>query len=169
MTDNPFAVLSFLAAPAILTNASTLLTLSTANRLARASDLARSAHASILASTGADAKTHVQRQEFENACVRAKLLVTALSCYYFAAGSFAAGSCIALFGAFAGYFRLHDASLVAQILTAVAAVAGVGGLVMGSAKLVSETRLALKSLSALHASITQWRATLPEGASSTTG
>jgi len=38
---NPFAVLSFIVAPAILTNASSVLTLSTSNRLARAVDRAR--------------------------------------------------------------------------------------------------------------------------------
>ena len=38
---NPFAALSFIAAPAILTNASTVLALSTSNRFMRASDRMR--------------------------------------------------------------------------------------------------------------------------------
>ena len=38
---NPFAVLSFIVAPAVLTNASSVLALSTSNRLARAVDRAR--------------------------------------------------------------------------------------------------------------------------------
>ena len=38
---NPFAVLSWIIAPALLTNACTLLILSTANRLARAVDRAQ--------------------------------------------------------------------------------------------------------------------------------
>ncbi|MGH7573516.1 MAG: DUF2721 domain-containing protein [Longimicrobiales bacterium] len=38
---NPFAILSFIIAPAILTNASSVLAMSTSNRLARAVDRAR--------------------------------------------------------------------------------------------------------------------------------
>src|SRR5256886_17014072 len=38
---NPFAVLSLIVAPAILTNASSVLAMSTSNRLARAVDRAR--------------------------------------------------------------------------------------------------------------------------------
>lgn len=169
MMDNPFALLSFLAAPAILTNASTLLVLSTSNRLARASDLARASHGKILASTSSDDPMLLERGEFESACQRAKMLVMALSNYYFSAGAFAGGTCIALLGAFAGYFHVDKVAMVAQALTAVAAVLGVGGLVMGSVKLVAETRLALRSLSSLHASITRWRVTkqLNEGSAAT--
>src|SRR4029079_10953367 len=39
--SNPFAVLSLIVAPAILTNASSVLAMSTSNRLARAVDRAR--------------------------------------------------------------------------------------------------------------------------------
>ena len=38
---NPFAALSLIVAPAILTNASSILAMSTSNRLARAADRAR--------------------------------------------------------------------------------------------------------------------------------
>jgi len=38
---NPFAVLSLIVAPAVLTNASSVLAMSTSNRLARAVDRAR--------------------------------------------------------------------------------------------------------------------------------
>ena len=41
MDSNPFAVLSLIVAPAILTNATSLLIMSTGNRLARAVDRAR--------------------------------------------------------------------------------------------------------------------------------
>ena len=40
-TDNPYAVLTLIAAPAILTNASSVLALSTSNRFARAVDRQR--------------------------------------------------------------------------------------------------------------------------------
>ncbi len=41
MDPNPFAVLSLIVAPAILTNASSVLIMSTSNRLARGADRAR--------------------------------------------------------------------------------------------------------------------------------
>jgi hypothetical protein len=158
LVDNPFAVLSFLAAPAILTNASTLLALSTSNRLARASDRARAASAAIFGSAPGHHTGDFNRLEFQLAAKRAALLVQALGRFYFASGSFAAGTCFALLGAFAGYFVIPVLPLAAQILTAGAAVAGVGALVAGSLTLLAETRLALKSLDNLHAEITRWRA-----------
>ncbi len=165
LTDNPFAVLSFLAAPAILTNASTLLALSTSNRLARASDRARAAYAAVLASPQVDPASSgadVNRRDFQIAGRRALMLVQALRRLYFATGSFAAGTCVALLGAFAGYFNLPGVPLLAQVLTIAAAILGVGALVAGSAKLLGETRLALRSLDELHASLTQWRAARSE-------
>jgi hypothetical protein len=158
LVDNPFAVLSFLAAPAILTNASTILALSTSNRLARASDRARAASAAIFAGKAGEPVTDYNRMDFQHAARRAQLLVQSLRRFYFAAGSFAAGACFALLGAFAGYFHLPGAPLVAQILTAGAAIAGVGSLVSGSLTLLAETRLALRSLEDLHAAISRWRA-----------
>jgi hypothetical protein len=41
LTDNPFAALTFVVAPAILTNAASVLCLGTANRLARVLDRTR--------------------------------------------------------------------------------------------------------------------------------
>lgn len=41
MDPNPFAILSLIVAPAILTNASSVLIMSTSNRLARTVDRAR--------------------------------------------------------------------------------------------------------------------------------
>jgi Protein of unknown function (DUF2721) len=163
LVDNPFAVLSFLAAPAILTNASTVLALSTSNRLARASDRARTASAAIFAGKAGEPVTEFHRADFQHAARRAQLLVQALRRFYFAAGSFAAGACFALLGAFAGYFHLPMVPLLAQVLTAGAAVAGVGSLVSGSLTLLAETRLALRSLEELHAAITRWRATQGPG------
>jgi hypothetical protein len=41
ITDNPFAVLTLIAAPAVFTNASSVLALGTGNRLARVVDRTR--------------------------------------------------------------------------------------------------------------------------------
>jgi hypothetical protein len=155
-----FAVLSFLAAPAILTNACTLLALGTSNRLARAADRARLAAAAILAATDtADPMVKLQEKDFHSATTRAQLLVKALRRFYFGAGCFAAGTCVALVGAFADYFELRALDRVTQGLTILAAVAGVWGIVTGALILLRETRLALEVLETHHAAITRWRAT----------
>ncbi len=160
VADNAFAVLSFLAAPAILTNASTLLALGTSNRLARAADRARAAASLIVASaTADDALVVFQQKDFQNSTKRATLLITALRRFYLAAACFAAGTGIALIGAFADYFQIHHLDRAAQIATLIAAAAGVAGLVHGAYTLLQETRIALQSLDMQHAAITQWRAT----------
>lgn len=159
-SDNPFAILTFLAAPALLTNASALLILSTSNRLARAADRARAASASIIASPGpADEQSAMAHRDFQNASRRAHMLVESLQKFYLAAGCFAASVCIALLGAFGTMTSRTSLVMTAMILTAIGAVVGVWALVIGSGKLVSETRLALRSLDEHHAAITTWRAT----------
>lgn len=160
MMDNPFAVLSFLAAPAILTNASTLLALSTSNRLARAADRARSAASAVIASKIDEAiLADLNEKDFQSATRRAKLLVEALRAFYLSAGSFAAGTCLALVGGVAATLKWHGVVQVTQVTTILAAVTGMGALVGGAMRLVAETRIALQVLDAHHAAITTWRAT----------
>jgi hypothetical protein len=162
LPDSPFVILSFLAAPAILTNASTLLALGTSNRLARAADRARAAAAGVVgSSTAADPLTRLQLEDFHNSTKRTQLLITALRRFYLSAGLFAAGTCVALVGAFADYFHVSILDTVTQLATVMTAAAGVWALVSGSAILVRETNLATRMLQAEHAAITTWRATHP--------
>jgi hypothetical protein len=164
--NSPFVVLTFLAAPAILTNASTLLALSTANRLARASDRARAAAAAIVAATDPDDPLiRFHQTEFQMSTRRASLLISALRRFYLAAGCFAAGTCVALLGAFGNYFGVHFFDVASQVATVAVALAGVGGLVHGCLVLLRETNIALHTLEQQHAAITTWRAThqLPPG------
>ncbi len=160
MIDSPFVVLSFLAAPAILTNACTLLALGTSNRLARAADRARASAQDVIKAADPDEPlVKLHRQDFQQATLRAQMLVDALRRFYFSAGCFALGTCVALVGAFLDYFQIREFNLVTQIGTLGTALAGVGGLVHGTIILLRETRIALNVLSDHHAAITQWRAT----------
>jgi hypothetical protein len=157
--DSPFAVLSFLAAPAILTNASTLLALGTSNRLARAADRARLAAEKLVSlKDHSDPMVKFQHDDFHNASVRAQLLVKALRRFYTSAGCFALGTCVALVGAFLDYFHIRTFDMFTQALTLIAALTGVGGLMHGSWTLLAETRIALRVLDQHHAAITMWRA-----------
>src|SRR5690606_34981149 len=90
---NPFAVLSFIVAPAILTNASSVLAMSTSNRLARAVDRARELSKQLEQSSAAAAPspdTDRQLRELAAAEQRALMLIQALGSFYFALGGFAA-------------------------------------------------------------------------------
>ena len=100
LTDNPFTSLSLIAAPAVLTNASSVLALGTSNRFARAIDRAR-ALSTLLEKeeVDADPMTIMRMHQLNRLERRALLLLHALRAFYLALGSFAASALISLIGA----------------------------------------------------------------------
>ncbi|HZZ72453.1 MAG TPA: DUF2721 domain-containing protein [Pirellulales bacterium] len=146
-TLNPLSLLTFIAAPAVLTNASSVMALGTSNRFARAIDRTRTLAAQVYAKPqGTDAEAELHRRQLRVAERRAQLLVRALTAFYLAVGSFAASSLVSLIGAmfFLAHLEfLHLAALAAAFL---AGVTGVGGVVAGSGLLVLESRLTLRIL-----------------------
>src|SRR5262245_57055456 len=99
---NPFAVLSLIVAPAILTNACTVLAMSTSNRLARASDRARELSRQLEAHDAAQSPESARRlRELKVAEERSLLLMRALRAIYLAIGSFAFATLASLVGAVA--------------------------------------------------------------------
>lgn len=163
LAESPFAMLSFLAGPAILTNASTVLALGTANRLARTADRARSSAAAILDSKGGtDARVQVQQAEFSTATRRTWLLVRALSRFYLSAGLFAAATCIALLGAILDYLHITWLTPTIQVTSLVTVMAGVGSLVHGAVILVRETNVAISVVNQQQEAVRKWSAQNPE-------
>lgn len=157
LVDSPFAILSFLAAPAILTNASTVLALGTSNRLARAADRARLLSTQLLTAPR-DAATTIHTSDFTHAIRRARLLTQALRAFYLAAGSFAAGTCVSLLGAMAGYFEVSPLVVVGQVLVILTVIVGVGAMVVGTLVLVRETQVALTVIGELESAVSVPRA-----------
>ena len=97
-TDNRFAALTIVVAPAILTNASSVLCLGTANRLGRVMDRTRVVLAQ-LARLAPNAENRVMYQhQLEGLEVRSHLVLRALRFFYVSVGSFAAAALISLFG-----------------------------------------------------------------------
>lgn len=144
--NNPFASLTLIAAPAILTNASTLLILSTSNRLARAVDRARVLADKLerLEATGEEAE-EMMLKELHSAEDRTLILAKALRSIYFTVGAFASAAFISLIGAVSS--GIQGIWLQAIEFTAVAVGASaVGGLVYASALLVKETKIAVAVL-----------------------
>jgi hypothetical protein len=100
LPSNPFAVLSFIVAPAILTNSSTVLILSTSNRLARAVDRARALGRELEASQDPGSEADAQRlRELTVVEKRSVLLVRALRIFYLAVSGFASAALLSLAGA----------------------------------------------------------------------
>ncbi len=151
---NPYAVLSLIVAPAILTNASSVLILSTSNRLARAVDRARELAKQLEESVDYTTPTAKRRlTELAAAESRALLLLHALQSAYVALGGFAAAALLSLLGAAAVPSGLERLVLVLEILGIVAGILAVGSLVRGSYCLMTETRIAVATVNTRAATI----------------
>ena len=154
MDSNPFAILTFIAAPAVLTNASSLLTMSTSNRFGRNVDRARQliklleTNRTLTVPTDETrAEAALNRKLLGWMEARMALLMRALSLFYFAIGAFAAGSLTSLLGAILASTTDHPNAL--EIVLSIAlftGVAGLVGLICGGWLLVRETRFALRTI-----------------------
>ncbi len=144
LSNNPFAILTFIAAPAILTNATSVLAMSTINRMLRTRDrmhelFRESEHAEKL--HGAKFVEQVNRVERQ-----ALLLLQALHWIYLALSAFAAASLVTLLGALFG--ELEHETLIHVIIAAglLLGFAGVGGLIGGCVNLFHATQLSLVNI-----------------------
>jgi hypothetical protein len=147
VAENPFAVLTLIAAPAVFTNASSLLALGTANRLARVVDRTRFLARELHATTEQDETTKMWVAHLSRLEKRGGLLVRALRYFYGSIGAFAAASLVSILGASlaSSEYRLPFGAIAG--LSFLAASAGFAGLVVGCALLVTETRLTLLMVS----------------------
>jgi hypothetical protein len=146
ISDSPFAVLTLIAAPAVFTNASSVLALGTGNRLARVVDrtrmLVKDLHgAEIDPATRTLWVSHLDRLE-----KRGALLVRAMSFFYSAIGCFAAASVVSILGASVVSTQYKWPFEVIVVISFVLGTVGFLGLAVGCSLLVNETRLALRSI-----------------------
>ena len=140
LADNPFAVLSLISGPALLTNATGLLTLSTSNRFGLAIDRSR-VLVRILEGREDTAHTALHLQQTERVERRIMLLLHTLRAFYLSIGSFAAASLLSLLGA----ALASSGQAVFRLMIGLAlltGIVGIGGLVWGCSMLVRETQLA---------------------------
>jgi len=144
---NPFSVLSWIIAPALLTNASTLLILSTANRLARAVD--RTQELSNKLEDGAHpASPEAIRRLGELAAHerRSFMLLAALRSFYVACGSFATATLISIFGSVVASLGARDLVWVLEVWGAAAGLVAVGALIYGSVVVTREAGIVVRLL-----------------------
>jgi hypothetical protein len=140
LAANPFVVLTYVSGPAILTNASALLLMSTSNRFARVVD--RSRH---LARELAGPSPRMCEQ-LALAVRRVRLIARALTSLYIAAAAFALATVTALLGAVVAVFFGGPILELAGAVAIAVGVVGFGGFVAGAGALVLESRFALRAV-----------------------
>src|SRR3712207_3607347 len=140
--SNPFAVLSLIVAPAILTNAASVLAMSTSNRLARAVDRGRELSKQLEGTADLSSPTAMRRLDDLTAAERrAILLVAALQRFYIAMGGFALATFISLLGATLAAMEQRVIVQTLELAGIAAGLLGVGGVVDGPAPPVPEKRV----------------------------
>ena len=145
LTQNPFAVLTFIVAPAILTNATSVLAMSTINRMLRT----RERMHEMYAESEGDAlyRGEVFVEQVNRVEKQGALLLRALRWIYISLGAFAAASLVTLLGALFG--QLNDELLMRIIVGAglLLGFLGVTGLIGGCVNLLRATQLSLVNIS----------------------
>lgn len=145
--SNPFAALTFIAAPALLTNASSLLLLGTSNRLARAVDRVRALASHLEHHSDTESRiAQLELRQMQSAERRVLIIVRAMTAFYLAVGSFAFGTMLALIGATLVTADHDVARLWVMRLTITACVIGVAAIMSGSLSLVFESRITFQIL-----------------------
>ena len=144
--QSPFAVLTFIAAPAVLTNAASVLAMSTINRMLRTRDRMHE----LLAQSESGVKTATDAQRLVAQVNRVErqgsLLLRALHSIYVALGAFAAASLVTLLGAVLGHWEVAGWFHALVGFGLVLGFIGVGGLVSGCWNLLQATQLSLENI-----------------------
>lgn len=145
--QNPFAVLSLIAAPALLTNASSVLALSTSNRFLRASDRMRVLAGRLETESKSSDMAAMLGVQVDRVEKQAFLLLTALKFVYVSLGCFAGASLISIFGAALGATSYRAAFDVTVVLAMVVGFVGISSLVYSCYNLFRATRISMLNIS----------------------
>jgi hypothetical protein len=146
VANNPFAVLTAIVAPAILTNACSVLALGTSNRLGRVVDRTRVVASDIAASKPGSEGFLEWNSQLRSLATRTHMLLRALRLFYAALGLFASSALISVAGSIAMFYGQRPLFHVGAMLAVLSGGSAVVCLSVGCFTMVNETRLAVKSL-----------------------
>lgn len=146
LTQSPFAVVTFIVAPALLTNASSVLAMSTINRMLRTRDRMSELYAQ--SESPATSEEEAQRiiVQVNRAEQQALLLLGALRSIYVALGAFAAATLDTLLAAVAEQIHLGSWGRPLTFIGIILGIVGVSGLIFGTIHLFKATRLSLMNI-----------------------
>jgi hypothetical protein len=142
--SNPFMMLTFIVAPAVLTNACALLAMSTSTRFARSIDMAKEIAKQI--ESGIDMNsTRLDRlvNDFTTAETRGLLLLKALRCFYLSLSCFALVALVSLLGSASAILKSQAAETAFLCFVLLLGVIAVGGIVYGVILLLREIRMVI--------------------------
>lgn len=143
--DNPFAILTLIAAPAVLTNACSLLALNTANRFGRAIDRSRWLTIEMDRLEPQSDEYAIRERQLARAGRRALWLLKAQTAFYAALGLFVVSALLSVLGAVLATIRPELLLAVGAVGLSIGTLAAMS-LVYGCAVLVHETRLAVSNI-----------------------
>lgn len=146
VANNPFAVLTAIVAPAILTNACSVLALGTSNRLGRVVDRTRIVTRDITSCATGSQEYVEWTAQLRALQRRVDMLLPALRLIYAALGLFASTALISVAGSMAAYFGQRLLFRLGVALAFIAGTSAVAGLAVACYFMVNETRLAVRSL-----------------------
>ncbi|MDB4982961.1 MAG: hypothetical protein JWM82_3713 [Myxococcales bacterium] len=145
LSQNPFALLSLIAAPAVLTNSASVLALSTSNRFLRASERMRALTVRY-DDMKSDAARELLLKQITRVESQAAMLLNALRSAYVAIGSFVSASLVSILGAGVASSALRAAFPFFAGAALCVGVVGAGGIVWACVNLLGATRLALLNM-----------------------
>ena len=142
--SNPFAVLSLIVAPAVLTNATSVLIMSTSTRLARAIDLSRDLSRDLEKVTDLTLPDQQRKlRELAAASKRALMILRALRSFYLALGCFAVAALLALLGTVAVLIDFRQGVAATAVLGLATGCIAICSIAYGLVMLLGDTRLAV--------------------------
>ena len=147
LQDNPFALLTLIGAPAVLTNAASVLALSTSNRFLRAAERVRGIAARLDGETKSQSMADLLLKQLNRGERQAVLLLVALRAAYVGLGSFASASLISVLGAALASSAFVLAFRLLVGLALLVGFVGAGGLVIACFNLLRASQLAVLNIS----------------------
>jgi hypothetical protein len=145
--SNPFIMLTFIVAPAILTNACALLAIGTSTRFARAIDMAKEIAKQIESAIDMNpTRLDMLVNQFTTAETRGLLLLKALRCFYLSLSCFAMVALVSLLGSASAILKSQSAKTVFLYFVLLLGVIAVGSVVYGVILLLREIRMVINVL-----------------------
>lgn len=144
---NPFAILTFISAPAVLTNTSCVLLFGAGNRYGRAIDRMHELSDTVEKGSGLEqTELRLRIRQLEAGETRTLLIVRALTCFYVAAAGFVASTLISLIGAVVVSSHIQRGISLSFALAFIAGAVGVFAMIAGAVILARETRFSFRVL-----------------------
>ena len=143
IANNPFAVASFIAAPAVLTNATSIMALSTSNRVLRCMDRIREigGHLKDSSQSSGDQQGH-WRKQLSRADIQCRMFLRSLRLIYTALACFGMATLVALVGACSFAYFTGAVAYISGLMSLLTGGTGIICLVIACFLLIRASQLA---------------------------